>query len=226
MSYCCIKLFSIQQINLVFFRIIDSLNEATQLEMKLIEKNAMPIMKEGQLKQRTCRDLSVNIQPQIALRILTEPYFATYPELLPVQGRLEPRDAKRLSFFKSEDNLLALGVEQFGKKFDLISTYLMPAATPMQLKTRFKNLLSKREYVNNPVVLFKRTNRLPPLESGLCIKLPRGKVITYAASPKRDVFIRNLGTPTILETRIYCNTKITKKPKSEDMSFSCQIKND
>ena len=143
----------------------------------------MPVIKEAHWDRRMNRDLFVDIPPRMALKMITEPFFATYPELLPEQGntaskkmQMYPNDKRRVKFFKSEDNLLALGMEQFGRNFDLISKHLMPVVTPLQLKTKAKNLLSKRECVDNPIRILKLTNRLPHLESGLCINQPRGKI--------------------------------------------------
>ena len=170
-------------------RIIDSLDEVTRLERKLVERDAMPVLREVQWDRRVNRDVLVDIPPRMALRMVSEPFFATYPELLPEQGSTASKklqqlvgDKKRVKFFRSEDNLLALGLEQFGKNFDLISKYLMPVVTPLQLKTKAKNLLSKREYMDNPVRVLKLTNELPPLDSGLCISVPRGKIINVPRS--------------------------------------------
>ena len=127
------------------------------------------------------RDLLVDIPPRIALRILSEPFFATYPELLPTQGSVAKKlqdlmiDRKRMRFFPSEDNLLALGMEQFGRNYELISKHLLPVATPHQLKTRVKNICSKRVDDDNPVRSVRNKKILPPLKTELCLTFPRGE---------------------------------------------------
>lgn len=81
-------------------------------------------------------------------------------------------EASRLKFFRSEDSLLALGVSQFGYDYELISQYLLPCKTAKQLKTRAKNLNSKREH-ENPVKAFRREGRLPMLTAKVAINKPR-----------------------------------------------------
>ncbi len=117
---------------------------------------------------------------RIGLRIFLDPYFATYRELIPTQGPIPTErlnqlalEPTRLKFFKSEDNLLALGLSQFGFDYDLISQYMLPTKTPKQLKTRTKNLSAKRES-ENAVKKYKRDKILPPLHSKIYIIQPRG----------------------------------------------------
>lgn len=122
------------------------------------------------------------INETIAQLITTEPYFATYIELLPEQGmqQINGGTAKRSSFsrmkfIKVEDNLLAIGISQFkGKdKFALIAEHLLPTKTPKQLEVRVKNLCSSREECN-PVAVVKKENFLPELHTKVKIKVPRG----------------------------------------------------
>lgn len=162
-------------------RITDTLDATFELEQKLLDKNAMPVLRDVQWERRMNRDMLVDIQPRMALRIISEPFFAAYPELLPEQGSTAAKklqelskEKKRMKFFRSEDNLLALGIDQFGKNFDLISKHLLPVATPLQLKTRAKNLCSKRESQDNPVRFLKSKKQLPTLISTVCINHPRG----------------------------------------------------
>ena len=117
----------------------------------------------------------------IGLKILSEPYIATYPELIPEQGamafdkQVEMEKELRIKFHKSEDNLIALGMAQFGKDFELIAKHMMPIATVKQIATRAQNLASKREEFWNPVKLYWKTKQLPALKSEVCINNPRGK---------------------------------------------------
>ena len=148
----------------------------------------MPIYREA-FEPRRGKRIVVDIPPKIALKIFSEPFFLTYPELLPHQGilateRLQElsRENARLKFFRCEDNLLAMGLAQFGKNYDMIAKHLLPIATPKQLYTRAKNLVSKREDDSNPVKVLRRTNCLPPLVTSICINVPRCKFIIYLAS--------------------------------------------
>eukprot|EP00795_Rhopilema_esculentum_P006233 gene6233-11645_t len=160
-------------------RIINTIEEQSELEKILAEKNAMPIYREA-FEPRRGKRIVVDIPPKIALKIFSEPFFLTYPELLPHQGilateRLQElsKENARLKFFRCEDNLLAMGLAQFGKNYDMIAKHLLPIATPKQLYTRAKNLVSKREDDNNPVKVLRRTNCLPPLMTSICINIPR-----------------------------------------------------
>ena len=72
-------------------------------------------------------------------------------ELLPLHNLL-PRtgdtpkqlNGLRVKFSDAEDNLLAMGMKQLGKKWELIQEHLLPVKSPKQLQIRCKNLLSAR----------------------------------------------------------------------------------
>lgn len=122
---------------------------------------------------------NIPINDTIVEIFATEPYFATYIELLPDQGmesHLGKKRVPRMKFTKSEDNLLALGLDQFKgpERFDLIHTHLLPTWTPKQIKTRAKNLGSR--YINNvnPVAVLRKFKVLPELEAKVKIVVPRG----------------------------------------------------
>ena len=124
------------------------------------------------------KSLKFPINDTIVDLFSTDPFFATYIELLPDQGMQavkEQRRIPRMVFTKSEDNLLALGMEQFSGpcRFEMIREHLLPTRTPKQLLTRSKNLCSR--YMNsNPVALFKKDKVLPELETKVKIVIPRG----------------------------------------------------
>lgn len=63
----------------------------------------------------------------------------------------------RVKFSEAEDNLLALGMKQLGKKWDLIQEHLLPVKSPKQLQIRCKNLLSARAPEN--IIKYYRRNK-------------------------------------------------------------------
>lgn len=109
----------------------------------------------------------------------TDPYFATYIELLPKQGAQprEPKDRlRRMKFLQCEDNLLALGLNQFKghARYELINEHLLPIKEPKQLQIRVKNACTLQiQY--NPVAVVKKDKYLPELQNTMEIKIPRGR---------------------------------------------------
>ena len=87
-----------------------------------------------------------------------------FVELLPHQSLL-PRtgdtpkqlNGLRVKFSEAEDNLLALGMKQLGKKWELIQEHLLPVKSPKQLQIRCKNLLSARAPEN--IIKYYRRNK-------------------------------------------------------------------
>ena len=65
----------------------------------------------------------------------------------------------RVKFYEAEDTLLALGLQQFDKRWDLIQQHLLPVKTPKQLQNRCKNLLSARA-PENIIKYYRRNKRL------------------------------------------------------------------
>lgn len=63
----------------------------------------------------------------------------------------------RVKFSEAEDNLLALGMKQVGKKWDLIQEHLLPVKSPKQLQIRCKNLSSSRAPEN--IIKYYRRNK-------------------------------------------------------------------
>ena len=63
----------------------------------------------------------------------------------------------RVKFSEAEDNLLALGMKQLGKKWELIQEHLLPVKSPKQLQIRCKNLLSARAPEN--IIKYYRRNK-------------------------------------------------------------------
>ncbi|XP_067666869.1 GON-4-like protein [Haliotis asinina] len=89
-----------------------------------------------------------------------------YPQLLPCRRLLSQEEARdmRLTFTGGEDNLIALGLEQFhGLKNprSLIQKYLLPAKTLKQINLRVKNMSSQRA-PDNPIKYFQRNKKMLP----------------------------------------------------------------
>lgn len=78
--------------------------------------------------------------------------------LLPRTGHTPKQlNGLRVKFSDAEDNLLALGMKQLGKKWDLIQEHLLPVKSPKQLQIRCKNLLSARAPEN--IIKYYRRNK-------------------------------------------------------------------
>ncbi|XP_046559961.1 GON-4-like protein [Haliotis rubra] len=89
-----------------------------------------------------------------------------YPQLLPCRRLLSLEEARdsRLTFTSGEDNLIALGLEQFhGLKNprSLIQKYLLPAKTLKQINLRIKNMSSQRS-PDNPIKYFRQNKNMLP----------------------------------------------------------------
>ena len=61
-----------------------------------------------------------------------------------------------------EDNLLVLGLDQYGHDWGQIKKYYLPVKTLNQIKIRRKNLCSNRA-TNNVVKQYKTTGKIPVL---------------------------------------------------------------
>ncbi|XP_068694172.1 uncharacterized protein [Montipora foliosa] len=85
--------------------------------------------------------------------------------LLPRTGDTPKRmNGLRVKFSEAEDNLLALGMKQLGKKWQLIQEHLLPVKSPKQLQIRCKNLLSARA-PENIIKYYRRNKELWELSS-------------------------------------------------------------
>ncbi|XP_076102737.1 GON-4-like protein [Mytilus galloprovincialis] len=89
-----------------------------------------------------------------------------YSDYLPLGNLLISRDfskSPRVCFTEAEDNLLALGLEQFRNlpyHRRLIQKFMLPCKTEDQIKIRIKNLTAKNT-PDNPVKTFKTTKKIP-----------------------------------------------------------------
>uniref|UniRef100_A0A7M5WTZ7 Uncharacterized protein n=1 Tax=Clytia hemisphaerica TaxID=252671 RepID=A0A7M5WTZ7_9CNID len=123
---------------------------------------------------------NVTISDTIAEMFTTIPFFATYIELVPKQGPQNEemqRRTRRKKFLQCEDNLLALGLDQFkGKRyerFEAIKEHLLPIFDPKQLQIRVKNCTSTLKLKYNPIAYVKNEKRVPELENEVNITVPR-----------------------------------------------------
>jgi len=152
-----------------FFRIIKSM-----MGLKIVTKNPKNQVRKTKRNQP--------ISETIASIFSSEPFFATFIELLPKQG-VQYDDAKnrvrKMKFLQCEDNLLALGLHQFKgpDRFDSISQHLLPMKEPRQLQVRVKNVCTLRlKY--NPIKVVKKEKYLPEFENTLKIAVPRGIIFS------------------------------------------------
>lgn len=88
-----------------------------------------------------------------------------YPSLIPTGGFdcSIPKVKQRITFTEAEDNLLAIGYDQFSSfplHRELIQKFLLPCKTPEQIKIRIKNL-SASKLGDNIIKQLKRTKQLP-----------------------------------------------------------------
>ncbi|GBM45065.1 hypothetical protein AVEN_39686-1, partial [Araneus ventricosus] len=77
-----------------------------------------------------------------------------YPELLPVCGFREIFEKQKTKFSAPEDNLIALGMEQFAdvkNPVEYIHALLVPTKTVEQIKIRIKNSKVKKNPLDNPI---------------------------------------------------------------------------
>ncbi|KAG1709821.1 GON-4-like protein [Nymphon striatum] len=64
-------------------------------------------------------------------------------DILPARSLIDQPNARQKCVFTiAEDGLLAMGLEEFGRKFDSINEYLMPVKMPRQLRIHLKNVRS------------------------------------------------------------------------------------
>ena len=82
----------------------------------------------------------------------------------------------RVKFSDAEDNLLALGMKQLGKKWDLIQEHLLPVKSPKQLQIRCKNLLSARA-PENIIKYYRRNKELWHLPTKIQVYVGKGQLV-------------------------------------------------
>ncbi|XP_070542012.1 GON-4-like protein [Ptychodera flava] len=112
------------------------------------------------------RDSKSSLPPMTewAQEIIATKSVFMYHELLPVCGATKT-SATKLVFTEAEDNLVALGLDQFKKSDDwakLISQHMLPTKTASQIKVHVKNLSATRTK-DNIIKLYKRHQTLPTM---------------------------------------------------------------
>ncbi|OWF39043.1 GON-4-like protein isoform X2 [Mizuhopecten yessoensis] len=124
-------------------------------------------------KGRDLNDPATLPSPKSPLPVLTRQQKETVwnsdvffcSNLLPIGGfdLSVPKVKQRITFTEAEDNLLALGYDQFSSfplHRELIQKFLLPCKTPDQIKIRIKNL-SASKIGDNVIKQLKRTKQLP-----------------------------------------------------------------
>ncbi|KAJ8304229.1 hypothetical protein KUTeg_017812 [Tegillarca granosa] len=126
-----------------------------------------------------------------------------HPELLP-HGKLQvtpqTKKNKRVSFTEAEDNLLAIGMDEFKKLplyRQLIQKFLVPCKTDEQIKIRIKNLGANKTQ-DNAVKFYKKNKTLPKFIrytdpfSFSQIKPPRDQSQTYQPTWCKELKIKEI----------------------------------
>uniref|UniRef100_T1J6B0 Myb-like domain-containing protein n=1 Tax=Strigamia maritima TaxID=126957 RepID=T1J6B0_STRMM len=119
--------------------------------------------------------------------IFSESKVLIYPELLPVCGFSTAFIKSKVVFSEAEDNLLAMGLDQFFKLKDLachktIREHMLPAKTEKQIRHRIKNLKSSKMPDNPVKFFFQNGHKLPPQ----IVKIPPEFNASEVKSPKKQ----------------------------------------
>ncbi|KAF8793991.1 GON-4-like protein like [Argiope bruennichi] len=101
--------------------------------------------------------------PEYVKKALASSKAFIYPELLPTFGFYTFYRGSKASFSAAEDNLIALGLEQFSYMEDpleCIQKFLLPTKSRYQIKCRIKNSKQKRD-TENPIAYYCKYKKLP-----------------------------------------------------------------
>lgn len=141
-----------------------------------------------------------------------------YPHLIPQCGYYEidkQNNLKSKTFFTiGEDNLIALGLEQFHnlsnrKCYKYIKQLLLPVKTVNQIRTRIKNLKrrsNENEIEKNPIYFYHLNRKAPPTNSVIFNKLPEDIRLYPDWLQKALKPSKNNVTSLMLTPKGYCNT--------------------
>ncbi|GFU30788.1 GON-4-like protein [Nephila pilipes] len=105
--------------------------------------------------------------PQHVKKTLATSKVFIYPELLPVCGFREIFEKQKTKFSTPEDNLIALGMEQFAdvkNPVEYIHALLVPAKTIEQIKIRIKNSKVKKNPMDNPIKFYHIYKQAPQFQ--------------------------------------------------------------
>ncbi|GFY45020.1 GON-4-like protein [Trichonephila inaurata madagascariensis] len=105
--------------------------------------------------------------PQHVKKTLATSKVFIYPELLPVCGFREVFEKQKTKFSTPEDNLIALGMEQFAdvkNPIEFIHALLVPAKTIEQIKIRIKNSKVKKNPMDNPIKFYHVYKQAPQFQ--------------------------------------------------------------
>ncbi|XP_054714849.1 GON-4-like protein [Uloborus diversus] len=99
----------------------------------------------------------LSIGPTRIKKTLASNEVFMYPELLPICSFHIKFERRKTSFTEGEDNLIALGLEQFSSTscpVYNIMTLMMPAKTERQIKIRIKNSRCHKMSLSNPIKFY------------------------------------------------------------------------
>ena len=117
--------------------------------------------KNGDESHNSVSGVSIPVE---TIKILTLSPIFIFPELLPhvsFNGQ-KSSSGRTEKFLQCEDNLLVLGLDQYGRDWGQIKKHYLPVKTLNQIKIRRKNLCSNRA-TNNVVKQYKTTGKIPVL---------------------------------------------------------------
>ncbi|XP_015910529.2 uncharacterized protein [Parasteatoda tepidariorum] len=126
------------------------------------EKSDIALIPQHKISNPKCIPVPINAKRTIA----TSKVFI-YPELLPTFGFCKPYVVRKAQFCAAEDNLIAIGLEQFSScdsTMDMIHKWILPNKTVSQLKIRIKACKSPKMSIENPVKYFLEHKVAPPYQ--------------------------------------------------------------
>ncbi|CAL1274170.1 unnamed protein product [Larinioides sclopetarius] len=126
--------------------------------LDIVNKFDSETVTEKDKKRKLIKSIPENIK-----RTLASSKAFIYPELLPKSGFYTFYIGSKASFSIAEDNLIALGLEQFSymeNPLQSIQKYLLPTKSEYQIKCRIKNSKQRKESENH-IAYFCKHKRLP-----------------------------------------------------------------
>ncbi|XP_055954237.1 GON-4-like protein [Argiope bruennichi] len=135
---------------------LEIVNEYENRKIPLRPKNVTPVKKSV-----------LPPVPQHVKNTLATSKVFIYPELLPVCGFRDVFEKQKTKFSAPEDNLIALGMEQFAdvkNPVECIQALLVPTKTVEQIKIRIKNSKVKKNSLDNPIKFYHVYKQAPQFQ--------------------------------------------------------------
>ncbi|CAL1274216.1 unnamed protein product [Larinioides sclopetarius] len=122
------------------------------------------------LRPRSLPQMKKSVLPTVSQHVkktLATSKVFIYPELLPVCGFRDIFEKQKTKFSAPEDNLIALGMEQFAdvkNPVEYIHALLVPTKTVEQIKIRIKNSKVKKNPLDNPIKFYHVYKQAPQFQ--------------------------------------------------------------